>query len=200
MRMIMMAGLLALVACAETAPPAPEAQASPSQAASARDDAAGHGTARDDARPGDAERDAAAPIDPAQTVAASADVPATATLRGRVAYPSEELPAMRVCALAAADPGTAHCTGTAVNQAHYELVLPAGDWWLLAWPLGTGTAGDPGLLSAASECLGSGGIGCDDHALRPVQVAAGEMREGLDINDWYYDPAEFPPPMAPADD
>ncbi|HEX4854302.1 hypothetical protein [Arenimonas sp.] len=139
----------------------------------------------------------------AATVAASANETAgnaPATLRGRVMYPSEELPAMRVCALAAADPGSAHCVATEVHQMHFELVLPAGEWWLLAWPLDTGTAGDPGLLSAASQCLADGGTGCDDHALQTLQLAAGELRDGLDINDWYYDPADFPPPMAPAAD
>jgi hypothetical protein len=173
-----LAGLLALAACADPAPPAQSDAESPDQA---RADAAPVVAPRADDPPADA-------------------APATARLRGRVAYPSEELPAMRVCALAVADPGTAHCTDTAVNQAHYELTLPAGEWWLLAWPRGTGTAGDPGLLSAASECLGSGGIGCDDHALLPVRAAAGEWREGLDINDWYYDPAAFPPPMEPVAD
>ena len=51
-----------------------------------------------------------------------------------------------------------------------------GEWWLLAWPRDTGAAGDPGLLSAASDCLGSGGVGCDDHALREVVVAAAIAR------------------------
>lgn len=175
MRLIAPLGLLALAACSAPSPPAPASAGSPQDRATLAD-----------AVPGDAAPAMAAP--------------AAARLQGRVAYPSEELPAMRVCALATDDPGTAHCVGTAVNQAHYDLALPAGEWWLLAWPLDTGTAGDPGLYSAASECLGSGGLGCDDHALQPVRVAAGEVVEGLDINDWYYDPREFPPPMAPAGD
>jgi len=131
------------------------------------------------------------------TAATGRGEPSLARLVGRVAYPSEYLPPMRVCALAADDPGTAHCLRTAENEPHYGLSVPAGDWVLLAWPQDTGTAGDPGLLSQASECIGTAGLGCDDHALRVVTVAAGEHREGLDINDWYYDPREFPPPMEP---
>ena len=178
MRLIAIAGLLALAACTDTAPPSP--------------------AAADDASPSAARADDAGALPPEAAQAGAADAPAT--LRGRVMYPSEELPAMRVCALAVADPGSAHCIATEVHQMHFELVLPAGEWWLLAWPLDTGTAGDPGLLSAASACLAAGGTGCDDHALLPVRLAAGELRDGLDINDWYYDPTAFPPPMAPAGD
>lgn len=141
----------------------------------------------------------AEPAPPVQTAAAGAPAAAAgpARLRGRVAYPSEYFPPMRVCALAAADPGLGFCTHTVENAPHYDLALPAGTWWLLAWPQDAGTAGDPGLLSRASECLGSAGIGCDDHELLEVTVAPGEVREGLDINDWYYDPTTQPPPMAP---
>lgn len=175
MRLIAIAALLALAACTETAPPSPAPAGEAAPAPPRAKEATGE--------------------------APSADVvQAPSTLRGRVMYPSEELPAMRVCALAVADPGTAHCVGTEVHQMHFELVLPAGEWWLLAWPLDTGAAGDPGLLSAASACLAAGDTGCDDHALLPVRLAAGELRDGLDINDWYYDPAAFPPPMAPAGD
>ena len=64
----------------------------------------------------------------------------------------------------------------------------------------TGTTGDPGLLSAASACLARAETGCDDHALLALSLAPGERREGIDINDWYYDPATFPPPMPPLDE
>ncbi|WP_146907630.1 hypothetical protein [Arenimonas daejeonensis] len=123
--------------------------------------------------------------------------PTTAMLRGRVSYPSEELPEMRVCAIDPADPGRGYCTKTAANEPHYELIVPPGAWWLLAWPQDTGAAGDPGLLSVASECLATGGLDCDDHALRPIAAPVGTVTEGLDINDWYYDPRETPPPMEP---
>jgi hypothetical protein len=125
--------------------------------------------------------------------------PLPARLTGRITYPSEELPVMRVCAVDSTDPGTAVCFRTAPGQATYMLDVPAGAWWLLAWPQDTGTSGDPGLLSAASACLASGASGCGDHAPLLVTVAAGEVRDGLDINDWYYDRQAFPPPMPPLD-
>lgn len=126
--------------------------------------------------------------------------PALAQITGRVTYPSEELPAMRVCAVDSTDPGRAVCVVTAPQQEAFSLDVPAGDWWLLAWPRDTGTTGDPGLLSAASACLARAETGCDDHALLALSLAPGERREGIDINDWYYDPATFPPPMPPLDE
>lgn len=124
----------------------------------------------------------------------------TARITGRVTYPSEALPAMRVCAVDSTNPGRASCFRTALHQATYMLDVPPGDWWLMAWPQDTGTAGDPGLLSVASACLASGATGCDDHSPLVIRVAAGDVRDGLDINDWYYDPRVFPPPMQPRDD
>lgn len=147
---------------------------------------------------------AAAAADTAQAEAPDASPPASAAadttplarLRGQVSYPSEYVPAMRVCAIAADDPGTGHCGETAQNAPDFDLAVPAGDWWLLAWPLDE-AAGDPGVLSHASDCIARADIGCDDHALAAITVTAGETREGLAINDWYYDPREFPPPMQP---
>ncbi|HLS83400.1 MAG TPA: hypothetical protein VK016_01945 [Arenimonas sp.] len=121
---------------------------------------------------------------------------ARAHLRGQVAYPSEYIPAMRVCAIAADDPGTGYCAETAQNAPEFDLAVPAGHWWLAAWPL-EDAAGDPGLLSNASDCIARADAGCDDHALLSIPLAAGETRAGLPINDWYYDPREFPPPMQP---
>lgn len=180
---------LLLAACPGPDAPGTPPPADAAQAGSLAPDATPAPAAADDSPAPLGEGDGDATADPA--------APDHARLLGRVSYPSEELPAMRVCAIAATDPGLGHCRLTAVNQPHYELAVPAGDWWLVAWPQDTGTAGDPGLLSAASECLGSVGVGCDDHALLAITVAAGEVREGLDINDWYYDPQATPPPMPP---
>ena len=150
---------------------------------------------------------AAAPVEDAAVAAglvaptpAEVTGPLPARLTGRITYPSEELPVMRVCAVDSTDPGTAVCFRTVAGQATYLLDVPPGAWWLRAWPQDTGTPGDPGLLSAASACLASGATGCDDHTPLLVTVAAGDVRDGLDINDWYYDPQVFPPPMPPQDE
>lgn len=117
-------------------------------------------------------------------------------LSGQATYPSEYLPPMRVCAVDAADPGRGYCVAMA-QEAQFQLAVPPGRWWLLAWPQDTGTDTGPGRHSAASDCLAAAQTGCDDHALRAVEVAAGEHRGGLWINDWYADPHADPPPMEP---
>jgi hypothetical protein len=203
MRIILVAFLFALAACAPAEPPAeagtaavetPEPAAETGAAGMAAGDTVAEGAA--DAAAVDAQNDAAATGDPAMPEDTPAN-PAVAHLRGRVSYPSEELPAMRVCALATEDMGLGYCTRTKVNAPHYDLKVPPGTWILLAWPQDTGTEGAPGLLSQASECLATAGLNCDDHDFLELTVDAGEVREGLDINDWYYPPEAPPLPMEP---
>ncbi|KAA2284055.1 hypothetical protein [Arenimonas fontis] len=150
------------------------------------------------AAPADTDTAAAAASGPDVVSGAAGESggPAPAILRGRVAYPGEHYPAMRVCAIAAADPGSGYCLETAQDVPAFELVVPAGEWWLAAWPLEEAAA-EPGLLTHASACIARAEAGCDDHALLAIAVGAGEIREGLAVNDWYYDPRAFPPPMPP---
>lgn len=186
MRVAFVLLLFALAACRPAGAPAeaPPAETGADSSASAPPEPA----SAPDAASGSAE--------PAAAETGTAP-PVAATLRGRVSYPSEELPAMRVCALATEDMGLGYCSETAVNAPHYELRVPPGTWILLAWPQDTGTEGAPGLLSMASECLATSGLDCDDHDFFELTVDAGDVREGLDINDWYYPPEAPPLPMEP---
>lgn len=198
MRITLVVLLFALAACAPAGPPA-EAGAGADTAEPAAETGADTVAPADslaDDSAGDAQGGTTATGDPAMSED-TATGPANAHLRGRVSYPSEELPAMRVCALATEDMGLGYCTRTGVNAPHYDLELPPGTWILLAWPQDTGTAGAPGLLSQASECLATAGLNCDDHDFLELTVDAGEVREGLDINDWYYPPEAPPLPMEP---
>jgi hypothetical protein len=191
MRTPLVAFLFVLAACAPAEPPA---EAGTAAAVETPEPAAETGT--ENTAAGDAQNHTAAPGDPAMPEGTAGN-PTVAHLRGRVSYPSEELPAMRVCALATEDVGLGYCTRTEVNAPHYDLKVPPGTWILLAWPQDTGTEGAPGLLSQASECLATAGLNCDDHDFFELTVDAGEVREGLDINDWYYPPDAPPLPMEP---
>ena len=188
MRKFLVCACLWVAACAPAADetPAPVTSAAAESSApveTATPEAATSGSASPEAAPADADGTAVATPH--------------ALLRGRVSYPSEELPAMRVCALASEDVGLGYCAETAVNAPHYELRVPPGTWLLLAWPRDTGTDGSPGLLSMASECLATSGVDCDNHDFFELTVAAGEIREGLDINDWYTPPEAPLLPMEP---
>lgn len=114
-----------------------------------------------------------------------------AEIRGRLAYPSEELPPMRVCAVDVADTARAYCVETSAGSARYRIQVPPGTWWLMAWAREGGEDGLPGTYSEATECLTENRSGCDDHRLRAVDVEAGDRREGVDILDWYGSPADW---------
>lgn len=140
--------------------------------------------------PGDAPTSAAS----GAQASPPAPAPEAATVAGRLAYPSEYLPPMRVCAVDADDPGRGWCVDTAEGADRYALRVPPGRWWLLAWPQDTGTAGDPGAHTDAVDCIAAAEAGCDDHTLRVVELAPGEQREGVDIIDWYAPPHGLPRP------
>ncbi|GAB1406616.1 hypothetical protein MASR1M8_05350 [Thermomonas brevis] len=130
--------------------------------------------------------------------AAAIRVPAGwARLSGMVSYPSEELPPTRVCAIRKDDPGTGYCTELPANAPDWQLAVPPGRWTLWAWPERGLNDGRPGRHSQASSCIAEVGEGCDAHAMRPVEAAAGEARSGLMINDWYADPADGEEPPHP---
>ena len=116
-----------------------------------------------------------------------------ALVSGRLSYPSEYIPAMRVCAVQVSDPGYGICVETPPYQRTYTLEVRPGQWWVLAWPRDTGTAGDPGAYTEAVSCLAEGRAGCDDGRLRVLDLAAGQQQDGVDILDWYnFTPAEWP--------
>ncbi|MDO5505758.1 MAG: hypothetical protein Q4F49_05630 [Pseudoxanthomonas suwonensis] len=116
-------------------------------------------------------------------------------LAGSVTYPSEYIPAMRICAVAVGDYGTGYCIDKPRDAADWRLPVPPGRWWLWAWP--EDGSGVPGRHSQASDCIADGRHGCDDHAMRVLEVGAGETRGGVQINDWYADPEDGINPEPP---
>ena len=129
-------------------------------------------------------------------------VPSSGTLAGKLSYPSEFIPPMRVAAFNLAD-GKAYFVDTAKNQAEYSLNVPAGTYYVVSYPH-DGTPGNTGQVN--SYTLGGGpfaggytqmvpcglSVGCDDHSLLPVTVTAGETASA-DPGDWYAPDGTFPP-------
>jgi len=135
-----------------------------------------------------------------------ASQPSGGILAGRLSYPSEFLPPMRVVAFSLTDK-KAYFVDTAKNQGEFSLTVPAGTYYLVSYPY-EGTAGQTGEV--VSYTLGGGpyaggytqmvpcGLqaGCDDHSLLPLTVADGQT-VSADPGDWYAPEGTFPPIPTP---
>jgi hypothetical protein len=125
-----------------------------------------------------------------------------ATITGKLSYPSEFLPPMRVVAFSLTDK-KAYFVDTAKDQGEFSLNVPAGTYYLVAY-LYDGTPGKTGQVD--SYTLGGGPFGggytqmvpcgltasCEDHSLLPIAIAAGQT-VNADPGDWYAPEGSFPP-------
>ena len=110
------------------------------------------------------------------------------TIRGHLSYPSEYLPGQRIIAFDVMTKDPIAEVTTADGQGEYELSVPAGDYYVVAYlPDGSLSAG----YSQAVPCglLAS----CADHSLIVVHVEAGDVVEDIDPQDWYAEEGAFPP-------
>ncbi len=130
--------------------------------------------------------------------------PSTGTILGRLSYPSEMLPPMRVVAFSLTD-GKAYFVDSR-DEGHYSLEVPAGIYYVVSYVYKDAINGNRG--EADSYTLGEGmetaggytqmvpcglKVGCDDHSLLPVTVVAGQTTEEIHADDWYAPSGTFPP-------
>ena len=125
-----------------------------------------------------------------------------AVVTGRLSFPSEFIPPLRVVLFSITD-GKAYYVDTAANQAAYSLRVPAGTYYVVSYVY-EGTAGETGIAPSYTLTGGpyAGGYtqmvpcglayGCEDHTLIPVTVGAGETATA-DPGDWYAPEGTFPP-------
>jgi hypothetical protein len=128
--------------------------------------------------------------------------PLNATIAGKLSYPSEFLPPMRVVLFSVPN-GKAYFVDTAKGQGQFSLNVPAGTYYLVSYPY-EGTAGNTGQVDSYMLDGGpfAGGytqmvpcglaFGCDDHTLLPITVAEGQTATA-DPGDWYAPEGTFPP-------
>jgi hypothetical protein len=110
------------------------------------------------------------------------------TLRGHLIYPAEVLVAQRIVAFDIATMTAVADVTTSEGQNEYELNVPAGDYYVVAYTL------DGGLSAGYSQAVPCGlSVDCTDHSLIPVHVNAGETVNDIDPQDWYADAGTFPP-------
>lgn len=192
----------------EIAPAAREAQTEPADAGPAGPGATeAIGAAREDAA---ADMPGVALVDPGEPpTLMPADAPreppaTTGSIAGRLSFPGEALPAMRVCAFPGT-PGTAASAGptcvlTVERQAEYRIDgLPPGDYHVLSW-----AQGGERVVSAWSVCARDRQSSCINGELEPVRVRVGETSAGVDPADsdneedsWPREPVGLPPqPLA----
>lgn len=118
-----------------------------------------------------------------------AHVPASrddASLSGTIQHPAHAVPAMRICAVAEA-PARPVCIAHRAGQDHYTLSgLAPGVYQVIA-------QADDGMFPVgghvhAVQCIRAP---CPE-MLQEVTLAAGEHRDGIDLNGFYPERADFP--------
>jgi hypothetical protein len=116
---------------------------------------------------------------------------ATASISGKLSYPGETIPPMRVVAFNLKTDG--YYTAVVHNSGLYQIThLPAGVYHVVAYPITkTGTSVISGGYSQAVLCGLS--INCTDHSLISITVADGAKVIGIDPDDFYAPAGAFPP-------
>jgi hypothetical protein len=116
------------------------------------------------------------------------ELPLPGLIRGHLSYPSEFIPAQRVVAFDTGTMAVVNAVITADGQAEYELTVPPGDYYIVAYLL------DSGMAAGYSQMVPCGlSVGCTDHSLIPVHVGPGAVVEDINPGDWYAPPGAFPP-------
>lgn len=112
----------------------------------------------------------------------------TGSVSGRLGFPSEFIPPLRVVAFNL-DRGTYFWVDTAQNQQYYKIEgLPTGSYVVVAYVHGSDMAGG---YSKYVTCGLS--VSCQDHGLIQVQVEAGSVVNNINPIDWYAPTGTFPP-------
>ena len=136
------------------------------------------------------------------TAELSSNTRLNATITGKLSYPSEFLPSMRVVLFSLTD-GKAYFVDTAKGQGEFSIDVPAGTYYVVSY-LYEGIAGNTGQVDTYTLSGGpfAGGYtqmvpcglayGCDDHTLLPVTVTEGQTVT-VDPGDWYAPEGTFPP-------
>lgn len=138
---------------------------------------------------------------PPQATFTFTPAPEWGIVTGKLSYPSEFIPPMRVALFSLID-GKAYYIDTAMNQATYFLYVPVGTYYIVSYPY-EGIAGTVGSVESFTP-NGAGFAGgytqmvpcglnadCTDHSLIPVVVEANQT-VSVDPSDWYAPEGMFP--------
>jgi hypothetical protein len=113
-------------------------------------------------------------------------------ITGRLSYPSEMIPAMKVVAYQVGS-GTFYSVNTHERDAFFVLPVPAGVYQVVAYTLGGGSF-PTGLAGGYTQVVLCGfSESCVDHSLIEVSASQGSVTAGIDPGDFYAPEGTFPP-------
>ena len=157
----------------------------------------------------------ASPVTPTASPTAPPPTAApTGTITGGLGYPSEFIPPLTVYAISVADqrvvfsvdtPRYPLATNTPPRPGYIITGVAPGTYYVLAYrndDVNVEAKNRPGLYSRyVVQCIQPGertqptpGTTCPpDHSLLPVTVRPGETTSQIDVKDWYYQQATYPP-------
>lgn len=131
----------------------------------------------------------AATLTPAQPTEMSTDTdqPPTGSISGKLGFPSEYIPPLRVVAFDV-ESQSYYYVDTLRNQAQYQITgLPPGTYHVVAYVRDEG----PDMAGAYSVFVTCGQtVACTDHSLIAVEVFSGQETTGVDPIDFYAQPGE----------
>jgi hypothetical protein len=121
-----------------------------------------------------------------------AGAPVLGVITGRLSYPSEIIPAMKVVAFQV-ETGMIYSVDTHERDAFYVLPVPAGSYQVVAYTMGNESF-PTGLAGGYSQVVRCGfTVNCIDHSLIEVSAVQGSVTAGVDPGDFYAPEGTFPP-------
>ena len=129
-------------------------------------------------------------------------VPASGGIRGKLSYPGEFIPPLRVVAFRVENGAWTQqyiYVDTNLNAPDYQINgLEAGFYWIVAYTIPSSDGAPVGLAGGYSQFVPCGlSVDCSDHTLVSVEVKSGQTTDGADPADWYAPEGSFPPNPAP---
>ncbi len=139
---------------------------------------------------------------PSATESLEPTIPPTGSIRGKLSYPSEFIPPLRVVAFRVENGAWTQqyiYVNTNLNATEYQIDgLQAGLYWIVAYTIPNGDGAPAGLAGGYSQAVLCGlSVDCTDHSLTTVEVKSGQVTGGADPGDWYAAEGSFLPNPAP---